>query len=99
MLDGGVEQRLVGTDADGSMPQEAAMMTLGLASSMRVASSLRGEAAEHDRVDGAEARAGEHGDGGLRHHRHVDHDAVALADAEIAQHAGQRATFLAARHR
>ena len=39
-LDRLVEQRLVGDDAAPSMPQEAERMTFGLASSMRVASSL-----------------------------------------------------------
>ncbi len=40
-------------------------------------------------MDGADARAGEHGDHRFRHHRHVKNDAVALADAEIAQHAAE----------
>ena len=39
------------------------------------------EAAEHDRMDRADARAGEHGVGRLRDHRQVDGDAVALLDA------------------
>ena len=43
---------------------------------------VRGEAAEDHRVDGAEPRAGQHRDDGLRHHRHVDDDPVALADPE-----------------
>ena len=45
-----------------------------------------GEAAEHHGVHGAEPRAGQHRDDGLGHHRHVDDDAVALVDAEAAQH-------------
>ena len=61
------------------MPQEAETISFGLASSMRVASSLRGKAAEDHRMDGADAGAGEHGEHRLRHHRHVDDDAVALA--------------------
>ena len=40
------------------------------------------EAAEHDRVDGADAGAGEHRHRGLRDHRHVEGDAVPLAGAE-----------------
>ncbi len=48
-----------------------------------------GESAEDHGVDGAEPRAGQHRDDRLGHHRHVDHDAVALADAEAAQHAGE----------
>lgn len=42
-----------------------------------------GEAAEDDGVGGADAGAGQHGDGGLGDHRHVDGDPVALADAEV----------------
>jgi hypothetical protein len=42
-----------------------------------------GEATENDRVDGADACAGEHRESGFGDHRHVDQDAVALADAEV----------------
>jgi hypothetical protein len=38
-------------------------------------------------VHGAQPCAGQHRDDRLRHHRHVDHHAVTLADAEAAQHA------------
>ena len=47
---------------------------------------VRCEAAEHDRVDRADAGAGEHRDRRLGHHRHVDHDAVAAARAEAGEH-------------
>jgi hypothetical protein len=40
------------------------------------------KATEDDRVDGADACAGEHGEHRLGDHRHVDQDAVALADAQ-----------------
>ena len=50
---------------------------------------LGGEAAEHHRMHGADARAGQHGDRRLRHHRHVEDDAVALLDPEVPQHAGE----------
>ena len=46
---------------------------------------VRRKATEHDRVDRAETGAGEHGEHGLRDHRHVDDDRVALADAEPAR--------------
>ena len=49
----------------------------------------RGEAAEDDRVDRAEPGAGQHGDERLRHHRHVDDDPVALADAAGRERAGE----------
>ena len=41
----------------------------------------RSEAAEHDRMHRADPRAGEHGEYRLWHHRHVDDDPVARADA------------------
>ncbi len=43
-----------------------------------VAHRLGGEAAEDHAVRGSDSGAGEHGDGQLRHHRHVDGDPVAL---------------------
>jgi hypothetical protein len=46
-----------------------------------VADRLGREAAEDDRVDGADARAGEHRVGELGDHRQVDADAVAAAHA------------------
>ena len=58
---------------------------------------FRREAAEHHRMHGADARAGEHGEHRFRHHRHVDDDDVAFLDAEVAQdgaeqlHLGQHA--------
>ena len=42
----------------------------------------------------ADARAGEHRDERLRHHRHVEDDAVAAHDAEIGEHAGERLHFI-----
>src|SRR5690606_23878143 len=44
-----------------------------------------GESAEHDRVDRADARAGQHRDRQLGDHRQVDRYAVALADAQLRQ--------------
>ena len=64
------------------MPHDAETMTFGRASSMRAASSSRREPAEHDGVNRAEARATRASHHRLRHARHVDDDAVALADAE-----------------
>src|SRR5690606_15851543 len=46
-----------------------------------VGEGARGEAAEHHRVRGADAGAGQHGDDGLGDHGHVDRHAVAQADA------------------
>ena len=50
---------------------------------------VRGEPAEHHRMHRAEPCAREHRDHRLGHHRHVDDDAVALADAQPAQRAGE----------
>jgi hypothetical protein len=47
---------------------------------------FRREAAEDDRMHGADAGAGEHRIGRFRDHRHVDGDAVALLDAVLLQH-------------
>ena len=51
-----------------------------------IGAGLAAEAAEHLRVNHTEPRAGEHGDGQLRHHRHVQgHSVARLQSAEIAQ--------------
>ena len=55
---------------------------------------IRREAAEHDRVDRPEPRAGEHGIGRLRDHRHVDRDPVALLDAAVAHDVGHAADLV-----
>ncbi len=49
---------------------------------------LRGEAAEHERVDRADARARERDDHGLRDDREVDDHAVALLHAQLEQGIG-----------
>src|SRR5262249_48599774 len=43
--------------------------------------AVRREAAEHDGMNGADARAGEHCDRRLGDHRQIDRDAIALLDA------------------
>jgi hypothetical protein len=72
----------------GSRPQEAARIALGRASSHREFG--RSEAAEDHRMDGADPRAGQHRHQRLGDHRHVDHHAVALADALRLQGAAER---------
>jgi hypothetical protein len=52
---------------------------------------VRRKTAENDGVNGADAGAGEHRDRGLRDHRHVDGDAVALGHALRAQRVGEAA--------
>jgi hypothetical protein len=79
--DGLVQQVLVGHDLAAAHAGIGADDDLGLrivdAGGQRVA----GEAAEHHRVDGADARAGQHREAGLGDHRHVDQHAVALGHA------------------
>ena len=53
-----------------------------------VAQRLGREPAEDDGVRRADARAGEHGDGQLGDHRHVDGDPVAGLDAQLEQGVG-----------
>ena len=55
---------------------------------IRSPSAPRTEAREHDAVDRADPDGGEHGDDRLGAGRHVDREAVALADAEAAQAGG-----------
>ena len=45
-------------------------------------------------MDGADARAGEHGVGRLGDHRQVDGDAVALLDVAVAQDVGEPADLV-----
>ncbi len=77
-LDRAVEQRFVRDDlgtldaARGRDDQDR----LGVVDAGR--ELVGGKAAEHHRMDGADAGAGEHGDQRLGHHRHVDDDPVAL---------------------
>src|SRR6185369_13359925 len=54
----------------------------------------RGKPAEHHGVDGAQARAGQHGNGRLGNHGHVDDDPVALVDAQFLHDRGE-AVYLA----
>ncbi|CCJ99693.1 hypothetical protein BN130_2403 [Cronobacter malonaticus 507] len=46
---------------------------------------LRRKAAENNRVHRANAGAGEHRDGGFRHHRHIDSDHIAFLNAKRGQ--------------
>ena len=84
-----VEQRLIRNDAarlDAAARREDEL-GLGVVDAGR--QLTRREAAEHHRVHRSDARTGEHGEHCLRHHWHVDDDAVALLDAEVAQDGAQ----------
>ena len=58
-----------------------------------VGDGVGGESAKDDVVDGADAGAGEEGDGELGAHAHVDGDAVALLDAEGFEDVGELLDF------
>ena len=87
-----VEQRLVGDDAAGLDAAGGGQDQLRLGVLDAGGEFLGGEAAEHDRMHGADARAGEHAGDRLGDHRHVDDDAVAGADAEIGETAASVST-------
>ncbi len=93
VLDRRVEQRLVmhdaaGLDAAGRGDDELRLGVVDAGRKLR-----RREAAEDDGMDGAEPGAGEHGDRRLRDHRQIEDDAVALSDAVILKHSGERLHF------
>ena len=54
---------------------------------------LRAEPAEHDGMDRADARAGQHGDGRFGHHRQINDHAVAFFDPVSLEHIGEQADF------
>ena len=55
---------------------------LGLAIDQPIPQGIGRKAAEHHRVGSPDARAGQHGDGRLRHHRHVERHQITLTDAQ-----------------
>ncbi len=44
-------------------------------------------------MDSADARAGQHGDGRFRHHRHIDSNDIAFFNAQIEQYVGKTANI------
>ena len=85
-----IEQRLVfhdpaRLDAAGRGENE---LRLGVVDAGR--QLVGGKAAKNHRMHRADPRAREHRDDGFGDHRHVDDDAVALADAEVHQDRSQR---------
>ncbi len=85
-----IEQRLIGDDAARLDAAARRQDHLGLGIVEAGRKLVRREAAEDHRVDRADAGAGQHGDHRLRHHRHVEDDAIAFADAKVAQDRGER---------
>ena len=88
-----VEQRLVLDDAAGLEPAARRQDHLRLGVVDASCELVGREAAEHHGVHRADARAGEHGDRRLWHHRHIEQDSVALLDAEATQDHGQDLGF------
>ncbi len=72
-------------------PSSAVMMNFELGVLDAAGEAFRREAAEHHGMNGADARAGEHGVGRLGDHRQVDGDPVTLLDAVRLQHVGELA--------
>ena len=80
--DGRVEQRLVLDDAadlDAAGGRQDHPRAGGVDPDRQL---MRREPAKDDRMDRADARAGQHRHRRLRHHRHIDQHPVAFADAE-----------------
>ena len=80
--EGLIDSRLEG---HGAVLTEAAIgrdQKLRLTIDQPVPQGLGREAAEHHRMGGADAGAGQHGDRRLRHHRHVESHQIALADSQ-----------------
>ena len=70
-------------------PPSAVITSFASASLMRSDSASALNPPKIDRVRRPEPRAGEHRDGELRDHRHVDRDAVAGPDAELLERVGR----------
>jgi hypothetical protein len=81
LLDRGVDQGLVLHDTTGLDAAGAGDQRLGPGIVDAHGQLVRREAAEDHRVHRADAGAGKHGDQRLGHHRHVDDDPIAVADA------------------
>ena len=81
IVDRRVEKRLVGDDAPGLDPARGGDDDLRLRVLDPARELVRGEAAEDDGMDRADARAREHRDDRFRDHRHVDDHPVAALDS------------------
>jgi hypothetical protein len=76
-----VDQVLVGDRLAAAHPGVGRHHHLGLGVVDARREARCGKAAEHHRVHRADARAGQHGEGGFGDHRHVDEHPVAATDA------------------
>ena len=80
-----------GTTVPRRQPPSAVMRTLRLGVVDAVRKGVRGEPAEDDVVDGADAGAGEHGHRRLQEEGHVDGHPVPLRHAQVLQAVGELA--------
>ena len=92
-------ERLVGVLLERDRPAAAHALVggddeLGVGVDDAAGEAVGREAAEHHRMHRADARARQHGVGGLGDHRQVDGDAVALLDAVGLEHVGELADAL-----
>ena len=90
-LDGCVGVELQRDDAAAPPAAIGGNHHLGLRVLDAIPQGLGAEPAEHDAVGRADAGAGQHGDGQLRHHGHVQRDPVALIHAQALQPVGELA--------
>ena len=93
-LDGGVGAVLLGNSLGAAEGPVAGDQNLGPAVFNAVAKRIGAESAENDAVNGADAGAGQHGNGELGNHGQVDLNPVALLDALGLQNVGELADFL-----
>ncbi len=87
LIDGPVQKRLVGDDAPRLQPAGRGYDSAGPGVVDAHGQFMRREAAEDDRMDRPQPRAGQHRLQRLGNHGHVDDDAVAFPDASGAQRA------------
>ena len=89
-----IEQRFVGNQAPRLKAAGCRHHQFGLRSVDAFGQLGRGETAEHHRVNGADAGTGQHGHGRFRHHRHVNHHAVAFFHTQLFKGAGHACHFV-----
>src|SRR4029077_20319120 len=90
-IEGFVDDRPEGNGLSSAETDVAADDDLCLRIHDAVAQGGMAEPGIDDGVDGADARAGQHGDGALDRQRHVDDDAIALAHVERLEAGGEAA--------
>ena len=90
-----IEQRFIGNDAGHLDAAGSRNDDFGFGIIDAHGQFLGRKSAEHHRMNCPEARAGQHGDDGLRNHRHVDQDPIAFDDPLGSQSSGKPGDFIA----